>query len=75
MKKRNTFSLNLSLSTITRGSHSEVENLREYPEDPKYETMSYTYHRYNDEGDAETHVHAFLTTWQEPRVTMLSRDR
>ena len=31
--------------------------------------MSYPYPRYNDEADAEAHVHAFLTTWQANHVS------
>ena len=44
--------------------HSEVNNpLWGVSEDPKIDTMSYPYPRYNDDADAETHVRAFLTTW------------
>ena len=65
-------------SAATNESHFEVENLidptpptnppREVPNDSDYETMLYPYPHYNDEADAEDHVRAFQTTWQENRV-------
>ena len=31
--------------------------------------MPYSYPKYNDEPDVETHIRAFLTTWQENHVS------
>ena len=65
--------------TTTTGSLSEMENPidlsspnsppRDFTDDPEYEKMSYPYPRYNDEANAEAHVHTFLTTWQAHHVS------
>ena len=34
------------------------------PEDPDYDTFPYPYPRYTDDPDAESHIRAFVSTWQ-----------
>ena len=68
----------LDSSTIV-GNHSGFENPfdraspksppTEFSADLEYDTMSYPYPRYNDEANAEAHVHTFLTTWQAHHVS------
>ena len=39
------------------------------PEDPAYDIMPYPYPRYTDGSDAESHIRAFVSTWQANHST------
>ena len=43
--------------------------IRDSTKDTNYDTMVYPYPRYNDELDTTANIHAFLTTWQENRIS------
>ena len=58
----------------TRGSTSKVDQPDDNPlsvvqEDSDIDTMPYPYPQYNEEAGAETHVCAFLTTWESNHVS------
>ena len=51
--------------SLDTNNSSDGDQFDQQPED----TMLYRYPKYNDEAEAEAHVHAFLTTWQGNHVS------